>query len=50
MLADGRAYLTRAWWVATFPGFAISTLVLGTNLLGDRLRDYFNPRLKTAGP
>ncbi len=45
MLADGRVYLTTAWWLATFPGVAILITVLGINLLGDGLRDTFDPRL-----
>ena len=48
MLADGRSYLTSAWWVATFPGLAIMFTVLGINLLGDWLRDVLDPRLKTS--
>lgn len=49
MLADGRSYLTVAWWIATFPGIAICITVLGGNLLGDWLRDELDPRhqLKT---
>src|SRR6185295_13942422 len=35
MLADGRVYLSTAWWLATFPGLAILVTVLGINLLGD---------------
>ncbi|HEV8308306.1 MAG TPA: ABC transporter permease [Methylomirabilota bacterium] len=46
MLADGRVYLSTAWWLATFPGLAILLTVLGINLLGDGLRDTFDPRLK----
>jgi peptide/nickel transport system permease protein len=44
MLADGRAYLTYAWWIATFPGVAIVITVLAGNLLGDWLRDELDPR------
>ena len=33
-----------AWWIATFPGLAIFAVVLGFNLLGDALRDLFDPR------
>lgn len=44
MLADGRVYLTFAWWIATFPGIAIAITVLGGNLLGDWLRDELDPR------
>ena len=46
MLADGRVYLTTAWWLATFPGVAILVTVLGINLFGDGLRDTLDPRLK----
>ena len=45
MLADGRSYMASAWWLATFPGLAIMILVLGVNMLGDWLRDHFDPRL-----
>ncbi len=46
MLADGRAYLSTSWWLATFPGLAIMLTVLGINLLGDWLRDILDPRLQ----
>ena len=46
MLADGRVYLSTAWWLATFPGLAILVTVLGINLLGDGLRDVLDPRLR----
>jgi len=45
MLAEGRDYLSNAWWLATVPGIAISLVVLGANLLGDGLRDLLDPRL-----
>lgn len=44
LLADGQSYFLTAWWIATFPGLAIFIVVLGFNLLGDALRDYFDPR------
>lgn len=47
MLAEGREYLPGAWWLATFPGITILITVLGINLFGDWLRDYFDPKLKT---
>lgn len=47
MLNEGRAVIYRAWWLATFPGVAIATLVLGFNLLGDGLRDVLDPRMRT---
>ncbi len=34
------------WWSSVFPGMFIMLLVFGINLLGDFLRDEFNPRLK----
>ena len=45
MLADGRVYISTAWWLATFPGLAILLTVLGINLFGDGLRDTLDPRL-----
>jgi len=47
MLNEGRSVIYRAWWLATFPGIAIATLVLGFNLLGDGLRDVLDPRMRT---
>jgi peptide/nickel transport system permease protein len=44
MLAEGRDHLARAWWVVAFPGMAISSVVLLTNLLGDSLRVLYDPR------
>lgn len=46
MVADGREHLFDAWWVATMPGLAILALVLAINLLGQSLRDAFDPRLR----
>lgn len=45
MLADGRVYLSSAWWLATFPGLAILLTVLGINLVGDWLRETLDPKL-----
>jgi ABC-type dipeptide/oligopeptide/nickel transport system permease subunit len=45
MLSQGRNYLPNQWWMATFPGIAIALTVLGINLLGDGLREIFDPRL-----
>jgi peptide/nickel transport system permease protein len=44
MLADGRLYMTVAWWIVTFPGLAIFATVLAGNLIGDWLRDELDPR------
>lgn len=46
MLAEGRDYLSNAWWLATAPGMTISLVVLGANLLGDGLRDLLDPHLR----
>ncbi len=46
MIADGRNYVGNAWWVATFPGLSIFLTVIGINLIGDRLRDMLDPRLR----
>lgn len=48
MLADGRNYLTVAWWMGTLPGIAILLVVLGINLLGDWLRDMLDPSTRDA--
>ena len=45
MLADSRAYLESAWWLVTLPGLCILLSSLCFNLLGDGLRDAFDPRL-----
>lgn len=47
ILSEGRGFLRRAPWIATFPGLAIMITVLGFNFLGDGLRDALDPRLKT---
>ncbi len=47
MLADSRAYISTAWWMALFPGLCIFATVLGINLLGDVLRTRFDPKMKT---
>ena len=44
MLSEARGYMELAPHVAIFPGLAISLTILGFNLLGDGLRDVFDPR------
>lgn len=44
ILTDGKEYIQFAWWLSLFPGLAILITVLGYNLLGDGLRDAYNPR------
>jgi len=46
MLAFARKYMMLSWWTAVFPGIAIFITVIGFNLLGDSLRDAFDPRLR----
>ncbi|MFO1037040.1 MAG: ABC transporter permease [Geminicoccaceae bacterium] len=38
--------LSGEWWISLFPGFALVLLVLAVNMVGDWLRDAFNPRLR----
>lgn len=44
MVSDGRGNLLDQWWISTFPGIAIFIVSLGFNLIGDGLRDVFDPR------
>ena len=44
MISLGRQYLIDQWWVPTMPGIAILVVSLGFNLLGDGLRDVFDPK------
>jgi peptide/nickel transport system permease protein len=49
MSAEGRDVLRRAWWVSTFPGIAILSVVVACNLVGDGLRSAFDPRMRVDG-
>src|SRR2546425_11445388 len=44
MIADGWHKMAVAWWSATFPGLAISLVVMALNAVGDALRDALDPR------
>jgi peptide/nickel transport system permease protein len=44
MLSEGKEYIYDAWWLATFPGLAITLVVFAVNILGDGLRDIFDPK------
>lgn len=46
MIAEGRDFITSAWWVPLFPGLAILLVVLAFNLVGDWLRDVLDPRVR----
>ena len=47
IMADGREYFSRAPWVLTMTGLAISVALLGLNLLSDGLRDLMDPKLRS---
>ncbi|WP_267643420.1 ABC transporter permease [Haloarchaeobius amylolyticus] len=49
MISNGQGYLPDSWWWTTFPGLGIMVTVLALNLLGDGLRDEFDPRSATEG-
>ena len=44
MVSEGRTFILDQWWYSAFPGLAIFITVLAFNLLGDTLRDIFDPR------
>lgn len=43
MVSAGRNYLEQAWWICLIPGLALFTLLVSVNVLGDGLRDWFDP-------
>ena len=49
MISEARSYIISGqWWMATFPGLAIMTSILGFNLVGDGVRDILDPRNRTG--
>ena len=48
MVSMGRQKFAQ-WWIATFPGLAMLTVVMGFNFLGDGLRDLLDPRIRRRG-
>lgn len=46
MASEGRALIGSAWWIATLPGLALVIAVAVVNVLGEQLRDRFDPRLE----
>lgn len=44
ILADGRSFISQAWWLGVFPGLAIMLVVLSINFIGDAVRDAFDVR------
>jgi peptide/nickel transport system permease protein len=49
ILTSGKDYITVAWWLSLYPGFAILITVLSYNLVGEGLRDALDPRLWRSG-
>lgn len=45
MVSDGVATFNY-WWISTFPGLAIFMIAIGSNFIGDGLRDYLDPKLR----
>jgi peptide/nickel transport system permease protein len=48
MLAEGREYMSVAWWMVAIPGIAIFSVALAGNLFGDWLRDRMDPHLRRS--
>lgn len=48
MLNEAQQFLTRAWWMAVFPGLGILVVVAALNVFGDHLTDVLNPRLRAG--
>jgi len=46
-IAAGRNYLSTGWWISSMPGFAILITVMSFNILGDWMRDFMDPFLRT---
>ena len=44
IMSVGRNYIGSAWWIATLPGIALFLVVLSVNVIGDHMRDRFDPR------
>ena len=44
MIKDGRSYMESAWWLITLPGLCLFLLVLSVNVIGEKLRDVFDPK------
>ena len=46
MLSDARRFIRDHWHMVLFPGLAVASIIFGLNMMGDGLRDAFDPRLK----
>ncbi len=49
MIAESRDYLSTSWWTATMPGLALFFTVFSINILGDLVRDAFDPSISGEG-
>lgn len=47
-ISNGRDYLADAWWVSAFPGAVLALLVITLGMLGDALRDRYDPKLRSS--
>lgn len=48
MVAESREYIATSWWTAALPGLCIYLTVVSINILGDFVRDVFDPRLQAG--
>ncbi len=46
MLTEARTFMVQAWWMIWLPGIALMVVSFTGNLMGDWLRDAFDPRLR----
>jgi peptide/nickel transport system permease protein len=46
LIAEGRRYIAREWWISFFPGVSLALVVLSFNMLGDWLREILDPKLR----
>ena len=49
MISKGREYIAAAWWIPFFPGLAVAMVCLSFNMVGDWLREIFDPKLRQLG-
>ena len=45
ILSDAQTFFFSAWWIVVFPGVVLMLIVLSVNIIGDFLRDYYDPQL-----
>ncbi len=46
LINEGRAYIESAWWISIMPSLCIALVVLGFNMMGDKLNEYLNPETR----